>query len=133
MTTYATSYLRWKADPSITYAHFVWVMSVTVMTQGLCTPVTGAVERRLGSRLTCLLGCLVFSSGVALTYYTVRVSVGAVVVTYGCMVGVGMALAYIPPLGCAMRWFPARKGKQHGLSSISRFIFSNITVMLYLL
>ena len=36
-------------------------------------------------------------------------SVVATAITYGTMFGLGTALAYTPPLGVAMRWFPKSK------------------------
>ena len=48
-------------------------------------------------RLCCCCCCL--------TQY----SVVATAITYGTMFGLGTALAYTPPLGVAMRWFPKSK------------------------
>ncbi|XP_005112731.2 MFS-type transporter asR1, partial [Aplysia californica] len=53
--------------------------------------------------------------GVFLTYVTVKESFGLTVLTYGLMFGYGIGLAYTAPLGCAMRWFPQRKGLVNGL------------------
>ena len=50
------------------------------------------------------------TSGVYLTSFTIQTSVFLTVVTYGLMFGTGTALAYAPPLGVAMKWFPKKKG-----------------------
>jgi len=54
----------------------------------------------------------------------------ATVFTYGCMFGVGTALAYAPPLGVAMKWFPRSKGLVNGVIvggfGLGAFIFNQI-------
>ena len=39
------------------------------------------------------------SSGVFLTYFTIQYSMALTTLTYGFMFGVGLALAYAPPMG----------------------------------
>ena len=48
-------------------------------------------------------------------------SVVATAITYGTMFGLGTALAYTPPLGVAMRWFP--KSKVPFIYYVSIFVF----------
>ena len=57
-------------------------------------------------------------------------SVVATAITYGTMFGLGTALAYTPPLGVAMRWFPKSKGLVNGIIvggfGLGAFIFNQI-------
>ena len=91
---------------------------------------SGHLEERIGVQMTVALGCLIMVSGVLLTSVAVQYSVVATVFTYGCMFGVGTALAYAPPLGVAMKWFPRSKGLVNGVIvggfGLGAFIFNQI-------
>ena len=54
----------------------------------------------------------------------------ATALTYGTLFGLGTALAYTPPLGVAMRWFPKSKGLVNGIIvggfGLGAFIFNQI-------
>ena len=54
------------------------------------------------------------STGVLLTYFTIKVSFWLVLLTYGIMFGVGMGVAYTAPLAAAMKWMPRWKGAASG-------------------
>ena len=69
--------------------------------------------------IVCLTGCSLMSSGVFLTYFTIQHSMALTTFTYGLMFGVGIALAYAPPMGVAMKWYPRKKGLVNGMSSLS--------------
>ena len=58
LLTYLTSYLRHAVSPDIEYSNVVWVIAITTSAQGLFMPLGGLFEARLGSRLTCVIGCL---------------------------------------------------------------------------
>ncbi len=74
------------------------------------------------------LGCTFMSSGVLLTYFSIQQSLGLTTLTYGLMFGFGTALAYAPPMGVAMRWFPRQKGLVNGIIvggfGLGAFIFN---------
>jgi hypothetical protein len=73
-------------------------------------------------------GCTFMSSGVLLTYFSIQQSLGLTTLTYGLMFGFGTALAYAPPMGVAMRWFPRQKGLVNGIIvggfGLGAFIFN---------
>ncbi|XP_077981870.1 apicoplast pyruvate carrier 1-like isoform X2 [Glandiceps talaboti] len=75
----------------------------------------GFFEKRFGPRIPSLIGGLIQSVGVTLTYFTVQYSFYAVLLTYGVMFGMGLGIAYMPPMACAMRWFPKKKGVACGM------------------
>ena len=92
--------------------------------------VAGHLEERVGVRMTILLGCAIMTSGVFLTYFTIQVSMAAATLTYGFMFGLGIALAYAPPMAVAMRWFPRKKGLVNGIIvggfGLGAFIFNTV-------
>jgi len=90
----------------------------------------GHLEDRIGVKATILLGCSLMSSGVFLTYFTIQHSMALTTFTYGLMFGVGIALAYAPPMGVAMKWYPRKKGLVNGIIvggfGMGAFIFNTV-------
>ena len=80
--------------------------------------------------MTVLIGSALMSSGVFLTYFTIQHSMWLTTLTYGFMFGFGTALAYAPPMGVAMRWFPKKKGLVNGVIvggfGMGAFIFNQV-------
>ena len=74
----------------------------------------GWLEGRIGPRLTTMLGCALMSLGVFLSYFAIKTSFFLLLLTYGLMFGLGVGIAYIGPLSCAMRWLPKWKGVASG-------------------
>ena len=75
----------------------------------------GWLASKIGPRLSTLIGSWTMSVGVALSYFAIRVSFWLLLLTYGIMFGVGVGIAYIGPLSCAMKWFPKWKGVVNGV------------------
>ena len=93
---------------------------------------SGHLEEKIGVRFTVALGCSIMVLGVLLTSVAVQLSVVLTAITYGCCFGLGLALAYAPPLGVAMKWFPKSKGLVNGIiGNIKYFITLNISIRYY--
>jgi len=115
MMTYLTSYMRMNGSHDLTYADFIVVQSVWGMTQGVFMPLSGYISRLTGNRAAMLLGCMIFSSGAALTYWTLDMGLPWVAVTYGFVSALGQGIALIPTMTIGMRWFPNNKGMAMGI------------------
>ncbi|XP_042863506.1 oxalate:formate antiporter-like [Penaeus japonicus] len=115
MMTYMASYMHIRVDPSIDYGNFIWVNSITTAAQGCFMVLGGLLEKRVGPKITCFVGCSLLSAGIMLTRYTIEVSLFAVTMTYGLLSGLGISLSYVTPLACGMKWFPERKGFINGM------------------
>ncbi|KAK4307643.1 hypothetical protein Pmani_020600 [Petrolisthes manimaculis] len=115
MLTYIASYMHQRVSNSVTYSNTVWVNSITTAAQGLFMVLGGFLERAVGPRITCFIGCSLMSGGIMLTYYTINKSLFGVVLSYGLVAGTGIALAYSIPLACGMKWFPESKGLVNGV------------------
>ena len=76
---------------------------------------SGHLEERIGVRFTIAFGGSIMVLGVLLTSVAIQFSVVLTAITYGCLFGLGTALAYAPPLGVAMKWFPRSKGLVNGV------------------
>ena len=75
----------------------------------------GWLANKIGPRLSTLVGSWIMSAGVALSFFAIKVSFWLLLVTYGLMFGVGVGIAYIGPLSCAMKWLPKWKGVANGV------------------
>lgn len=60
INTYLTSYLRANVDKDLTYASTIWLNAAFMLGQGALMMAGGILENRIGPRLTCLLGSLIF-------------------------------------------------------------------------
>ncbi|XP_012940980.1 uncharacterized protein LOC106012469, partial [Aplysia californica] len=95
LNPYLTSYMRWHgSDPDLQYIDCAWVFATATMGQASTMFMGGILERRLGPRITCLLGGWFMSLGVVLTYFSVQHSFALTVLTYGVMFGVGIGFGY---------------------------------------
>ena len=109
---------RMHGSPDLTYGDFIIVQSVWGMTQGMAFPLHGLVvkvgicffggkfkltvvvylEQYIGHRCAMFGGCLVFSLGAALTYFTLDAGLPAVAFTYGFVSAFGQGIALIPTM-----------------------------------
>lgn len=131
MSPYLTSYLHIKVGQSnVSSTDAVWGYAMTVFGQGALMTVGGLLNNKIGPRLTTVIGCIIASTGVAVTYYTINDSLGAMVATYGLMFGVGIGIAYVPALATGMRWFPKNKGLVNGIVvggfGLGAFVFAQV-------
>ncbi|XP_069119495.1 oxalate:formate antiporter-like isoform X2 [Argopecten irradians] len=116
MTPYMTSYMRQKnVSADLTYADSLWILAASAIGQGTSVFIGGLIQRKLGTRITTLIGGWLSSAGVLLTYFTIKTSFGLTVLTYGGLFGFGVGIAYASPMGCGMKWLPDTKGLVNGL------------------
>ncbi|XP_062522055.1 uncharacterized protein LOC134196850 [Corticium candelabrum] len=115
MAPYIVSYIRKYGTPqSLTVTTASWIYALMLAGQGSSMWIGGIIEKKLGARLTTLVGCMIMSAGVTLTYFSIS-SFWLTLLTYGLLFGVGVGIAYAPPMACAMRWLPRRKGLAAGI------------------
>ncbi|XP_048247846.1 L-lactate transporter-like [Haliotis rufescens] len=112
---YIISYIRRRSSPSdLRYVDGIWVQACMMIGQGITMFGGGLLERKLGPRITTLIGSWIMSLGVMLSYFAIQNSYIATVFTYGVMFGMGTGIAYPIPLGCAMKWLPDWRGLVSG-------------------
>lgn len=106
------------------------IPTLATMGQGLFMACSGYLEDRIGVRFTILLGSLIMTSGVYLTSLAIQHSLFLTIITYGFLFGLGTALAYAPPMGVAMKWFPRQKGLVNGVIvggfGLGAFVFNQV-------
>lgn len=115
LAPYIASYVRnMSHHHTITTGTTSLLYSLAVIGQGFSMVLGGWMDRKIGPRLTTVVGSIVMSSAVMLSYFTIKVSFWFLLFTYGAMFGVGLGMAYVGPLACAMRWLPRWKGFVNG-------------------
>ena len=112
---YVVSYTRARSHPeNLAAATGTWVAALNISGQGLTMCLGGWLEKRVGPRLTTLAGGWLMSAGVLASFFTIKVSFWLFLLSYGLVFGLGIGIAYVGPLSCAMRWMPRYKGVAGG-------------------
>ena len=116
MAPYIVSYIRNQSQPEdLTNPTSSWIFACALMGQGGAMFSGGWLVKKIGPRFTTLLGGWIMSTGVALSYFAIKVSFWLLLFTYGILFGIGVGVAYIGPLTAAMKWMPKWKGLANGV------------------
>ena len=131
LAPYIVSYVRNSSHPAtLQYTDATFVFACQIAGQGLSMAFGGLLEKRFGPRLVSLLGGWFMSLGVLLSYFAIQKSFWLLLLTYGLMFGLGIGVAYIGPISCAMRWLPKWKGVATGIVvsgfGLSALIFNTV-------
>ncbi|KAL6742757.1 hypothetical protein Aduo_015872 [Ancylostoma duodenale] len=125
MLPYMASYMRNYTDPSVRIEHFMWVPTF----QG-CFPfamvIGGTLALHVGPRMATLIGCTIATSGVALSFWTIKHSFFAFFVTYGLLFGLGQGIAYVTAVATVINWAPDKVGLASGIVAAGFGISSSI-------
>ena len=115
LVPYLISYIRQRSHPTDLHPTTgAWIYALALAGQGLSMFFGGLLERKIGPRLSTLIGCGIMTLGVLLSYVAIKVSFWFLLVTYGLMFGLGLGIAYVAPLASSMRWMPRWKGLTAG-------------------
>lgn len=112
LSPYMISYLREYVGVDIRYSKSIWISTLFNLAFSAGTLFSGFMNSKYkhSLKLTIFLGCLIMTAGVALTFFTIKLSYFLTLLTYGVMIGIGTGFSYIGPMSIAMKWFPDRKG-----------------------
>lgn len=78
------------------------------------TPFVGTIERKVGSRVTVMIGCGLSTLGILLLYFCAN-SIAGCVVAFSVLHGAGSSVLYVLSVAIAGRWFPERSGTVAGI------------------
>uniref|UniRef100_A0A0R3RX07 MFS domain-containing protein n=1 Tax=Elaeophora elaphi TaxID=1147741 RepID=A0A0R3RX07_9BILA len=130
MLPYMASYMHNYTDPTINHEMLVWIPTF----QG-CFPfamiIGGFMDAKFGLRLSTSLGCAIMTTGVFLSYWTIRRSFITFLITYGIMFGFGQGIAYVLTVSCVInarlfQWAPKYVGFVSGIVAAGFGISSSI-------
>jgi hypothetical protein len=99
---------------------FGWLMPIfsTVLgIHGISAALLGKWQEETGPRLSGVLGAIFYSAGFLVGGVGVLLhALPLVYLGYGLLAGIGMGLAYVPPVAALIRWFPDKRGMATGLT-----------------
>ncbi|KAL7057617.1 hypothetical protein AAHC03_016539 [Spirometra sp. Aus1] len=95
-------------------------------------PVGGILASKTGFRLVTIIGSLLTSAGILLSYLTINYGFGAFIITYSVMFGIGIGLPYSVLISIATSWFPKNRALIMGILSaglcIGGLVFNPIQI-----
>ncbi|XP_022257366.1 uncharacterized protein LOC106473166 [Limulus polyphemus] len=116
ITPYLTSYLRKRVDNNTTYEETTWIIYTTEFIMSFIFIGVWLAER-IGQKSTIMIGTVVFSFGIAGTYWTIQQSLEATLATLGVVSNLGFICCFGLPIPVAMEWFPKNRGLLAGIVS----------------
>nr|VZI16978.1 unnamed protein product [Spirometra erinaceieuropaei] len=115
LSPYIMSYLCKYVDPSIRNSHVVWLTAAGLTSNGLTMPLSGLLIHRLGFRVIVFASFILYSGGILLSYFTIKINFGVFLLTQYLMLGTGLGCCYSHLLSLAASWFPKQRGLVVGL------------------
>ena len=117
-------------EMEIPVAHIEFAFSLAIFFLGMSAAVGGRfVEKAV--RVSSLLSCICFASGLFCSVLAIRMhSTLGLMLSYGCLMGIGLGLGYLSPVKTLMLWFSKHKGLATGIAisgfGLSKVLFSPV-------
>jgi MFS family permease len=105
---FANEFAAQRADVS-------WIFGLCGLVYFVLGAGGGMLADRWGPRLVCMAGMISIAIGLFLT--SLAQSLTTVYLSYGLLVGLGIALVYTPSIACVQPWFNKRRGLASGIAS----------------
>ena len=106
----------------------IQVLPVALIALNLGMPIGAKLNKKVGPRITTLIGCFAMVVGTFVSSYTTRLL--PFMFWYSLVSGLGVGLGYSTPMIAGWSWFPARKGLINGLTlfgfGFGAFIFNKV-------
>ena len=106
--SFAKEFSAQRADVS-------WIFGLCGLVYFVLGALAGLLADRWGPRLVCMLGMLLISLG--LFWTSLAQSLSSVYISYGLLVGLGIAFVYTPAIAAGQPWFSKRRGLASGIAS----------------
>ena len=106
--SFAVEFSAQRADVS-------WIFGLSGFVYFVLGAGGGMLADRFGPRIVCSAGMALIALGLLTTSWAT--SLQAVYVSYGLLVGLGIALVYTPSIASVQPWFTTRRGLAGGLAS----------------
>ncbi len=113
--SFAAFFESFAADFSAQRAEVSWIFGLSGFVYFVLGAGGGMLADRFGPRIVCSVGMVLIASGLLATSWAA--SLLAVYLSYGLLVGLGIALVYTPSIASVQPWFTTRRGLAGGLAS----------------
>lgn len=126
----------WSAFKGNIVAAYGWSSSAATMVSSYMifafvfgNLIGGFINDKKGPKLTCFLGVILFSVGIALSAFVK--TAGLFDLTYAVMAGLGSGFAYGACISCIQKWLPHKRGLASGLAcsafGLSTVVFTPVS------
>lgn len=113
--SFAAFFESFAAEFSAQRADVSWIFGLSGFVYFVLGAGGGMLADRLGPRIVCSAGMGLIALGLLVTSWAS--SLLAVYISYGLLVGLGIALVYTPSIASVQPWFSARRGLAGGIAS----------------
>jgi MFS family permease len=113
--SFAAFFTDFSSEFQVPRADVSWVFGLCGLVYFVLGVGGGLMADRWGPRRVGGTGMVLIAGGLWLT--SSAQSLGTIYLSYGAMVGLGIALVYTPAIACVPPWFVARRGLAAGLAS----------------
>ena len=113
--SFAAFFENFAKEFSAQRADVSWIFGLCGLVYFVLGAGGGMLADRWGPRLVCMTGMVFIAMGLFLT--SLAQSLATVYLSYGLLVGLGIALVYTPSIACVQPWFNKRRGLASGIAS----------------
>ena len=113
--SFAAFFESFAAEFSAKRADVSWIFGLSGFVYFVFGAGGGMLADRFGPRIVCSAGMILMAVGLLATSWAT--SLWAVYLSYGLLVGLGIALVYTPSIASVQPWFTTRRGLAGGIAS----------------
>ena len=113
--SFAAFFENFAKEFSAQRADVSWIFGLCGLVYFVLGAGGGMLADRWGPRLVCMTGMVFIAMGLFLT--SLAQSLATVYLSYGLLVGLGIAFVYTPSIACVQPWFNKRRGLASGIAS----------------
>jgi MFS family permease len=113
--SFAAFFENFAKEFSAQRADVSWIFGLCGLVYFVLGAVGGMLADRWGPRVVCMTGMGFMALGLFLT--SLAQNLGTVYLTYGLLVGLGIAFVYTPSIASVQPWFNKRRGLASGIAS----------------
>ena len=113
--SFAAFFESFAKEFAVQRADVSWIFGLCGLVYFVLGAGSGMLADRWGPRMVCMTGMVFIAMGLFLT--SLAQSLVTVYLSYGLLVGLGIAFVYTPSIACVQPWFNKRRGLASGIAS----------------
>jgi MFS family permease len=113
--SFAAFFESFAKEFAVQRADVSWIFGLCGLVYFVLGAGSGMLADRWGPRMVCMTGMVFIAMGLFLT--SLAQSLATVYLSYGLLVGLGIAFVYTPSIACVQPWFNKRRGLASGIAS----------------
>ena len=113
--SFAAFFENFAQEFSAQRADVSWIFGLCGLVYFVLGALGGLLADRWGPRVVCMVGMALISAGLFWTSFAQSLS--SIYISYGVMVGLGIAFVYTPSIAAVQPWFTKQRGLASGVAS----------------